>query len=87
MQSIPVLGFMRALVVGLIAVLPQRNVGLELAAELMIFTGQAWNITFSFYRIMTSLPTDQEEAMRAFHFSWWQRLRWVELPAATTGLV
>jgi len=87
LQSIPVLGFMPALVVGLIAVFPQRNVGLELAAVLMIFTGQAWNMTFSFYRSLTSLPTDQEEAARVFHFSWWQRLRWVELPAATSGLV
>lgn len=69
LQSIPVLGFMPALVVGLIAVFPQRNIGLELAAVLMIFTGQAWNMTFSFYRSLTSLPTDQEEAARVFHFS------------------
>ena len=87
LQSIPVLGFMPGLVVGLIVVFPQRNVGLELAAVVMIFTGQAWNMTFSFYRSLTSLPTDQQEAARAFRFSWWQRLRWVELPAATTGLV
>ena len=87
LQSIPVLGFMPALVVGLIAVFPQSMIGLELAAVLMIFTGQAWNMTFSFYRSLTSVPTDQNEAARAFHFSWWQRLRWVELPSATTGLV
>lgn len=62
-------------------------IGLELAATLMIFTGQAWNMTFSFYRSLTSVPTYQSEAARAFHFSWWQRLRWVELPSATTGLV
>lgn len=87
LQSIPVLGFMPGLVLGLITIFPGSNFGLELAAVLMIFTGQAWNMTFSFHRSLTSLPTDQAEAAAAFRFTWWQRLRWVELPFATTGLV
>ena len=49
MQSIPVLGFLPALVLGLVALFPRTNVGLELAAILMIFTGQVWNMTFAFY--------------------------------------
>ncbi len=87
LQSIPVLGFMPGLVLGLMALFPGSNLGLELAAVLMIFTGQVWNMTFSFHRSLTSLPKDQADAARVFRFSWWQRLRWVELPFATTGLV
>ena len=49
LQSIPVLGFMPGLVLALVALFPRSNVGLELAAVIMIFTGQAWNMTFSFY--------------------------------------
>lgn len=87
LQSIPVLGFMPGLVLGLIAIFPSSNIGLELAAVLMIFTGQVWNMTFSYHRSLTSLPKDQAEAAQAFRFTWWQRLRWVELPASVTGLV
>ena len=62
-------------VLGLIAIFPGSNVGLELAAVLMIATGQAWNMTFSFYYSLTSLPKDLEEASRVFRLGWWQRLR------------
>lgn len=87
LQSIPVLGFMPALVLALVAAFPQSNVGLELAAVLMIFTGQAWNMTFSFYYSVKSTPNDQKEVATAYRFTWWQRLRWVELPFATIGLL
>jgi NitT/TauT family transport system permease protein len=87
LQSIPVLGFMPGLVLALIALFPQSNVGLELVAIIMIFTGQAWNMTFSFYHSVRSVPQDQCEVATVYRFSWWQRLRWVELPYATMGLV
>ena len=87
LQSIPVLGFMPGLVLALVAAFPTSNVGLELAAILMIFTGQAWNMTFSFYYSLRSVPADQAEVATAYRFSWWQRLRWVEAPFATIGLV
>ena len=87
LQSIPVLGFMPGLVLALVTIFPTRNVGLELSAVLMIFTGQAWNMTFSFYQSLTSVPAEQHEAASIFRFSWFQRLRWVELPSATVGLV
>jgi NitT/TauT family transport system permease protein len=87
LQSIPVLGFMPGVVLALIALFPQSNVGLELAAVLMIFTGQVWNMTFSFYHSLRAVPADQQEAATVYRFSWWQRLRWVELPFATIGLV
>ena len=87
LQSIPVLGFMPGLVLALVAIFPRSNLGLELAAVLMIFTGQAWNMTFSLYHSLKSVPQDMQEAGTVYGFNWWQRFRWVELPYGTTGLV
>jgi NitT/TauT family transport system permease protein len=87
LQSIPVLGFMPGLVLVLVAAFPASNVGLELAAMLMIFTGQAWNMTFSFYHSVRSVPQEFQEVGTVFRSSWWQRFKWVELPYATVGLV
>src|SRR5262249_13177654 len=61
LQSIPVLGFMPGLVLALAALFPHSNIGLELAAVVMIFTGQAWNMTFSFYYSLRSVPLDHRE--------------------------
>jgi NitT/TauT family transport system permease protein len=87
LQSIPVLGFMPGLVLALVAAFPSSNVGLELAAVLMIFTGQAWNMTFSFYHSLRAVPREQIEVATLYRFGWWRVLREVELPFATTGLV
>ncbi len=87
LQSIPVLGFMPGLVLGLVAAFPGSNVGLELASIIMIFTGQAWNMTFSFYHSLRSIPGDLTEVATLNRFSWWQRFRWVELPFSAIGLV
>jgi NitT/TauT family transport system permease protein len=87
LQSIPVLGFMPGLVLALVALFPSTNVGLELAAVLMIFTGQAWNMTFSFYRSLQTVPREQREAAAIFGFDRLRLFRQVELPAATLGLV
>jgi NitT/TauT family transport system permease protein len=87
LQSIPVLGFMPGLVLALVALFPTSNIGLELSAVVMIFTGQVWNMTFSFYRSVQTVPREQQEAAQVFGFSWWQKIRRVELPFATLGLV
>ncbi len=87
LQSIPVLSFLPGVVLALVAVFPRSNVGLELAAILMIFTGQAWNMTFSFYHSVRSVPTDQSEVAAVYRLNWWQRLKWLELPFSTMGLV
>ncbi len=86
LQSIPVLGFMPGLVLGLVAAFPGSNVGLELASVIMIFTGQAWNMTFSFYYSLRSIPRDLTEVATLNRFGWWQRFRWVELPFSAIGL-
>jgi len=87
LQSIPVLGFMPGLILALVALFPHNNIGLELAAVIMIFTGQAWNMTFSYYHSLRSVPDDLREVAAVYRFSWWQRLKWLELPYATLGLV
>jgi NitT/TauT family transport system permease protein len=87
LQSVPVLGFMPGLVLSLVALFPRSNAGLELAAIVMIFTGQAWNMAFSFYRSVRSVPPVMLEVARHYRFSRWQRLRLVELPASVIGLV
>ena len=87
LQSIPVLGFMPGVVLSLASLFPSSNIGLELASILMIFTGQVWNMTFSFYHSLRSIPSSLSEASEVYRFNWWQRLRWVELPFSMIGLV
>jgi NitT/TauT family transport system permease protein len=87
LQSIPVLGFMPALLLVFVGMFPNSNFGLELAAIVAIFTGQAWNMTFSFYQSVRSVPEDMREAATVYRFGWWRRYKWVELPYAMMGLV
>src|SRR3989442_2880384 len=87
LQSIPVRGFLPGLVLGLMSLFPTRNMGLELAAILMIFTAQAWNLALSFYNSLKSLPDPLRDACRVAGWrasrTFWQ----LEVPAAAQGLV
>ena len=87
LQSIPVLGFMPGVVLALVSLFPHSNVGLELASVFMIFTGQAWNMTFSFYNSLKSVPQYLREAGAVYRFNWWQRLTQIELPYSAVGLI
>ncbi|HEX4601762.1 MAG TPA: ABC transporter permease subunit [Gemmatimonadales bacterium] len=87
LQSIPVLGFLPGLVLGLVALFPTRNVGLELAAILMIFTAQAWNLAFSFYNSLKSLPEPLSDACKVAGWPPRRTLWQLEVPAAAQGLV
>jgi len=87
LQSVPVLGFLPGLVLGLVALFPARNTGLELAAILMIFTAQAWNLALAFYYALTNVPAPLREACRVAGWSRWRTFRQLELPASATGLV
>jgi NitT/TauT family transport system permease protein len=87
LQSIPVLTFLPGLVIAFDAAFPKNNVGLEMACILMIFTGQAWNMTFSFYHSLRSVPADQKEVATVYRFGIWKTFKWVELPFSTMGLV
>jgi NitT/TauT family transport system permease protein len=86
-QGIPVLGFLPGLVLGMVALFPRTNVGLELACILMIFTGQVWNMVFSFYGSLRSVPSELKEVARIHHFGWWKTFRTVEVSGAVIGLV
>ncbi|HWZ27790.1 MAG TPA: ABC transporter permease subunit, partial [Gemmatimonadales bacterium] len=87
LQSIPVLGFLPGLVLGLVALFPSRNAGLELAAILMIFTAQAWNLALSFYNSLKSVPDPLREASRIAGWGPWRIFRSLEVPSAAPGLV
>jgi NitT/TauT family transport system permease protein len=87
LQSIPVLGFLPGLVLGLVAVFPGRNTGLELAAILMIFTAQAWNLALSFYQSLVSVPEPLREACQIAGWRRWEMFRRLEVPAAAQGLI
>jgi NitT/TauT family transport system permease protein len=86
-QGIPVLGFLPGLVLGMVALFPRTNVGLELACIVMIFTGQVWNMTFSYIGSLRSIPEELHEVGRLHRFSFWKRFRTVELSSSVIGLV
>ncbi|MDB6111638.1 MAG: transporter, inner rane subunit, partial [Pedosphaera sp.] len=87
LQSIPVLGFLPGFVLALVHLFPHRNLGLEIASVLMIFTGQVWNMTFSFYSSLKSVPGNLEEVARLAKLTWWQRFLRLDLSYAASGLV
>jgi NitT/TauT family transport system permease protein len=87
LQSVPILGFLSFTVVFFMGLFPGRVLGAELAAIFAIFTSQAWNMAFSLYQSLTTLPADLDEAARAFRLSPWQRFWRLEVPFAVPGLV
>jgi NitT/TauT family transport system permease protein len=87
LQSIPVLGFLPGFVLGLVHLFPQQNVGLEIASVLMIFAGQVWNMTFSFYSSLKSVPPDLVAVARLARMSWWERFFRLDLSFAISGLL
>lgn len=87
LQSIPVLSFLPAVLLAMIALFPRQTIGLEIGSVLLIFTGMVWNMAFSFYHSLRTIPEELIEAARAFRLSWWQRFTSLELPASAIGLV
>jgi len=87
LQSVPVLGFLSVTVTLFIALFPGSLLGLEFASIFAIFTAQAWNMTFSFYQSLITLPRELDEATRLYRLPAWQRFTRLELPSATVGLI
>ncbi|MCZ8122219.1 MAG: ABC transporter permease subunit [Magnetospirillum sp.] len=87
LQSVPILGYVSLLVAGLAALLPGRLLAFELAAVFALFTSQAWNLTFSFYQSLKTVPEDLAEAATAFGLSARERFWRLEVPFAVPGLV
>jgi len=87
LQSIPVLSFLPGVMVAMIALAPTKQLGVEMGSILLIFTGQVWNMAFSFYSSLRNIPPEMMEAAEVYRLSWWQRLIQLELPYAAIGLV
>ncbi len=87
LQSIPVLSFLPAVVLALVGLFPGQRLGIELASILLIFTGMTWNMTFSFYQSLSSIPKELIEASQVYRLSAWQRFWTLELPSGVVGLV
>ena len=87
LQSVPILGFLSITVTGFIALFPGRLLGVECAAIFAIFTSQAWNMTFSVYQSLRTVPAELIEAARMYHLSPWRRFWRLEVPHAIPSLV
>lgn len=87
LQSVPILGFISLTIVWFMSLAPGRVLGAEFAAVFAIFTSQAWNMTFSLYQSLRTIPADLDEAASSFRFSGWLRFWKVEVPFAMPGLI
>ena len=87
LQSIPVLSFLPGVMVAMISLFPTRQLGIELGSILLIFTGQVWNMAFSFYSSLKSIPGEMHEVAQVYRWSRWQRFTELELPYSAIGLI
>jgi len=87
LQSIPVLSFLPPVMLAMVTLFPTRQLGAELGCVVLILTGQVWNMTFSFYSSLKSIPQEMREAAKIYKLSWWQKFTEMELPFAAIGLI
>ena len=87
LQSVPVLGFLSFTVTGFMALAPGNVLGAEFASIFAVFTAQAWNMAFSFYQSLRTLPADLDEAARAFGLTPWQKFWRLEAPYGAPALI
>ena len=87
LQSIPVLSFLPGVMISMVALFPTRQLGIELGSILLIFTGQVWNMAFSFYSSLKAIPREMHEAAQVYRWSWWQKFFQMELPYSAIGLI
>jgi NitT/TauT family transport system permease protein len=87
LQSIPVLSFLPGVMLAMMSLFPSRQLGIEFGAILLIFTGEVWNMAFSFYTSLKSIPRELMEACDINRFSRVQRLMQLELPFGAIGLI
>src|SRR5207248_8845123 len=86
LQSVPILSFLPVVLLSLSAVLPQQ-IAAELAAIVLIFTSQAWNLVFAWYQALKTIPHELDEASSIFRFNGWLRFKTLELPFAAISLI
>ncbi len=86
LQSVPILGF-SITTPFFLQLTPGRVAGAEMAAIFLIFTSQAWNMAFSFYHSLRSIPDELIEVARNFRLSPWMRFWRLEVPFAMPALI
>jgi len=86
LQSVPILSFLPVVLLSMTTILPERT-GVEVAAIVLIVTSQVWNMTFSFYQSLTTIPTELLEAAAIFRLNPWLRFKTVEMPFGANGLI
>ncbi len=87
LQSVPILGFLSFTVTFFLGLFPGNTLGAELAAIFAIFTSQAWNMAFSFYQSLRTVPPDLDEVARGFRLTGWQKFWQLDAPFAMPGLI
>lgn len=87
LQSVPVLGYISFTVTFFLALFPGRVLGAEFAAIFAIFTSQAWNMTFSFYQSLRTVPRDLEEVSVNLRLTPWQKFWKLEVPFSMPGMI
>jgi NitT/TauT family transport system permease protein len=87
LQSVPILGFISVTVVFFMSLAPGRVLGAEFVAIFAIFTSQAWNMAFSFYQSLRTIPVELTEAAESFRLSPWMRFWQLEVPFAMPALI
>ncbi len=87
LQSVPILGFLSFTVTFFLGLFPGSVLGAECAAVFVIFTSQAWNMAFSFYQSLRTVPRDLDEVSRGLRLTGWQRFWQLEAPYAMPGLI
>ncbi len=86
LQSVPILSFLPVVLLSFSAILPE-GIAAELASVVLIFTSQAWNLTFAWYQSLTTVPKELREASATFRFNGWLRFKALELPFAALSLL
>jgi NitT/TauT family transport system permease protein len=87
LQSIPVLSFLPSVMLAMVSLFPDKQLGVELGSIILIFTGQVWNLAFSYYSSLKSIPRELREASSIYRFGKWQRFFQLELPYGAIGLI
>lgn len=86
LQSVPILSFLPVILLSLSSILPQ-DIAAELSSILLIFTSQAWNLTFAWYQSLTTIPKELREASAIFRLNTWMKFKQLELPFGAISLV
>ena len=87
LQSLPILGFLTVTTTIFLGLFRGDALGLEAASIFAIFTSQVWNMAFSFYFSLTTIPRELTEAAAQMRLSGWQKFWKLEVPFATPSLL